>query len=287
MIILSIGFLLIILIIALSVTTVYKEGFATCSTQSTDVINDFNNYTLECKPNQYLSELKRQQDASGKKYSYKCCTDASGNMQGPQGDIGETGVQPGQGKPGLAGPQGEIGAQGPQGEQGPRGPQGKAGTIEGDRGKAGDSGYNGPQGDPGADGILEATDGTKGEPIPGPKGETGPQGPQGLPGAPGISPPGAIEQSQKKGGKNKLEKVQLYLIKALAKQRLPPPSSKLAIQLQNDDDDDDDATTFQSTVTLDELKNGTYYENETDVIEDFTPSCAQGKEYNSNTFKKQ
>jgi hypothetical protein len=276
--IVSIGCLLIILIIAWAISNVYKEGFATCNTQSTDAINDFNIYTLECKPNQYLSQLKRQQDATGKKYSYKCCTDSSGNMQGPAGDIGEQGIQPKQAKDGTIGPQGLQGPQGPQGEPGPRGPQGKPGREQGDRGKPGQPGQRGPQGESGPDGILESSGPTE-NPIPGPKGRTGPQGPKGARGSQGTSPPGALQQSQQKA-KTKLEKVQLYLIKALAKRRLPPPTSKLAIRV----DDDDEDVMFNAT-TLDE--NGdTIYDDELDIVEDFTASCAQGKEYNRNTYKQ-
>ena len=264
--------------IAWAISNVYKEGFATCNTQSTDAINDFNIYTLECKPNQYLSQLKRQQDATGKKYSYKCCTDSSGNMQGPAGDIGEQGIQPKQAKDGTIGPQGLQGPQGPQGEPGPRGPQGKPGREQGDRGKPGQPGQRGPQGESGPDGILESSGPTE-NPIPGPKGRTGPQGPKGARGSQGTSPPGALQQSQQKA-KTKLEKVQLYLIKALAKRRLPPPTSKLAIRV----DDDDEDVMFNAT-TLDE--NGdTIYDDELDIVEDFTASCAQGKEYHRNTYKQ-
>ena len=72
--IIALGCLLVVLIIAWSISNVYKEGFATCNTQTTDGINDFNIFTLECKSNQYLSQLKRQQDGTTKKYSYKCYT---------------------------------------------------------------------------------------------------------------------------------------------------------------------------------------------------------------------
>ena len=281
----SIGCLLIVLIIAWSISNVYKEGFATCNTQSTDTLNDFNIFTLECKPNQYLSQLKRQQDGSNKKYSYKCCTDSSGNMQGPQGDRGEQGIQPMQAKDGGVGPIGPQGPQGPQGEPGPRGPTGKPGREQGDRGKPGEPGHPGPQGDPGPDGVIE-TNGPIPDPIPGPKGKTGPQGPKGLTGPQGKSPPGALEQSLKKGGKTKLEKVQLYLIKALAKKRLPPPTSKLAIRQEDDyDDNENEDVMFNATTVLDNGGND-YYDAEVDVVEDFTPSCAQGKEYNSNTYKQ-
>jgi hypothetical protein len=284
MTIITIGCILIVLIIVWSISNVYKEGFATCNVQSTDTLNDFNTYTLECKPNQYLSQLKRQQDASGKKYSYKCCTDSSGNMQGPQGDIGETGIQPKQGKDGQAGPQGDIGAQGPQGEQGPRGAQGKPGMIEGDRGRPGDPGLPGPQGDPGADGTIESS-GPQTDPIPGAKGETGPQGPQGLPGAPGANAPGAVEQSMKRGGKNKLEKVQLYLVKQLAKKQLADPKSNFTLRVEDEEDNTEDMM-YNATTAMKDKKGDTIYEQDTMIVEDFTTSCAQGKEYGCKTYKK-
>lgn len=279
----SIGCLLIILIIAWSISNVYKEGFATCSTQSTDTLKDFNLYTLECKPNQYLSQLKRQQDGANKKYTYKCCTDSSGNMQGPQGDKGEQGIQPPKAKDGDIGPVGPTGVQGPQGEPGPRGPTGKPGREQGDRGKPGNPGHPGPQGEPGPDGVIESN-GPIPDPIPGAKGKVGPQGPKGLTGPRGTSPPGALEQSVKKGGKNKLEKVQLYLIKSLAKQRLPPPTSKLAIRQEDDyDNDENEDVMFNATTVLDDGKD-VYYDDE--IVEDFTTSCAQGKEYNYKTYKQ-
>lgn len=286
MLIVSIGCILIVFIIAWSMLNVYKEGFASCNTKSTDSINDFNMYTLECNPNQYLSQLKRQQDGANKKYTYKCCTDSSGNMQGAPGDIGETGIQPKPAKDGSVGPPGIQGLQGPQGEQGPRGPQGKAGKEQGDRGKPGESGHVGPQGASGPDGVFESN-GPIPEPIAGPKGRIGPQGPKGEVGPQGTSPPGALKQSKKKGGKNKLEKVQLYLIKALAKKNLPPPTSKLAVRAEDDYDDDEDRDVmFDATTLIDKNGKDTIYDEEVDIVEDFTPSCAQGKEYNVNTFKQ-
>ena len=285
--IIALGCLLVVLIIAWSISNVYKEGFATCITQTTAGINDFNIFTLECKSNQYLSQLKRQQDGTTKKYSYKCCTDSSGNMQGPQGDIGETGIQPKQANDGVVGPQGPQGQQGPQGEIGARGPRGKPGREEGDRGKPGEPGNVGPQGAPGPDGKL-ISNGPVEKEIVGPKGKTGPQGPQGLDGAQGKNAPGAEEQALKKaaniGGKNKLEKVQLYLINALSKKRLPPPTSKLAIRQEDDyDNDENEDVMFNATTALDDGKD-IYYDDE--IVEDFTTSCAQGKEYNYNTYKQ-
>jgi len=256
MLIVSLGCLLVVLITAWSISTIYREGFATCNTQSTNAINDFNIFTLECKPNQYLSQLKRQQDGSTKKYSYKCCTDSSGNMQGPPGDIGEPGIQPKPAKDGAAGPQGLVGPQGPQGEKGARGPRGASGREEGDRGK------------------------------PGEAGSVGPQGAQGLAGSPGKNAPGALEQSQKHGGKNKLEKVQLYLVDSLAKKRLPPPTSKLAIRQEDDYDDKDEDIMFNATTVIGKDGKDIYNDDELDIVEDFTTSCAQGKEYNTNTYKQ-
>lgn len=270
--------------IAWSISTVYKEGFATCDTQSTSVLNDFNMYSLECKPNQYLSQLKREQEGTNKKYSYKCCTDSSGNMQGPQGESGEQGIQPKQAKDGAKGPPGE---QGPQGEQGPTGSVGKPGIAgikksPGPRGPQGKTGQVGAQGPSGPDGIIESS-GPVENPIIGPKGETGPQGLKGEIGPDGKDAPGAIKQAQRKaqkiGGKNKLEKVQLYLIDSLAKKRPPPPTSKLKVYME---DEDEDNTIYEATTLMDD---GTYDE-EVDVIENFTASCAQGKEYRSNTYKR-
>jgi hypothetical protein len=275
----SIGCVLIILIIAWSFSTIYREGFATCNTQSTSAINDFNIFTLECKPNQYLSQLKRQQDGSTKKYSYKCCTDSSGNMQGPTGDAGEQGIQGKPGKDGEAGLQGPQGQQGSSGEQGTRGLRGKAGREQGDPGKPGEPGVDGPQGESGADGIVESSGPVQPQ-IVGQKGKTGPQGPKGPKGLKGKDAPGAVKQSQKMGGKDKLEKLQLYMVNALAKKRSPPPTSKLQIFVDNDDED----VMFNAT-TVDE--NGDIiYDDEVDIIEDFTVSCAQGKEYNRNTYKQ-
>jgi len=285
MLIVSLGCLLVVLITAWSISTIYREGFATCNTQSTNAINDFNIFTLECKPNQYLSQLKRQQDGSTKKYSYKCCTDSSGNMQGPPGEIGEPGIQPPPAKDGAVGPQGSVGLQGPQGEKGARGQRGKSGREEGDVGKPGEPGQLGPQGPSGLDGILESS-GPKEKPIIGPKGKTGPQGPKGVVGSVGNNAPGALEQSQKHGGKNKLEKVQLYLVDSLAKKRLPPPTSKLAIRQEDDYDDKDEDIMFNATTVIGKDGKDIYNDDELDIVEDFTTSCAQGKEYNTNTYKQ-
>jgi hypothetical protein len=277
--IVSIGCLFIILMIAWSISNAYREGFATCTTQVADASADFNDFTLECKPNQYLSQLKRQMNGAAKKYSYKCCTDSSGNMQGPTGDAGEQGIQGKPGKDGEAGPPGQQGQQGPQGEQGPRGNRGKAGREQGDPGKPGEPGQTGPQGEAGADGIVESNGPVEPQ-IVGQKGKTGPQGPKGERGPSGTNAPGALKQSQRKGGKNKLEKVQLYLIHALAKKRPPAPTSKLQIRIDNDDED----VMFNATTVLDEDGNA-IYDDEVDIIEQFTTSCAQGHEYTRNTYK--
>lgn len=76
-----------------------------------------------------------------------------GNVVGPQGPKGDTGVQ---------GPKGDTGAQGPIGKTGPKG----------------DTGAQGPKGDTGAQG---------------PVGNTGPRGPQGPAGTNGITPTFSIE----------------------------------------------------------------------------------------------
>jgi hypothetical protein len=281
MLIVSIGCLFVILMIAWSISNLYKEGFATCTTQTTNAIGDFNIFTLECKPNQYLSQLKRIQDGVSKKYSYKCCTDSSGNMQGPQGDRGESGAPGEPGRDGDVGAPGIPGEQGPQGEPGPRGNRGKAGREEGDRGKPGEPGPTGPQGEAGSDGVIESS-GPVGQQIVGSKGQTGPQGPRGKKGPAGTDAPGALKQSQKMGGKTKLEKVQLYLLDALAKKRPPAPKSKLNIYVDNDDED----VMVNATTLLDDNGNVIYYDDEVDIVEDFTTSCAQGKEYNRNTYKQ-
>lgn len=117
---------------------------------------------------------------------------ASGEFDGPQGEIGPAGPQ---------GIQGEVGPQGPPGETGP----------QGERGEQGETGAQGPQGETGKDGFspvietkptadgveVSITDvngektfllkngakGDQGEQGPkgdqGPQGEVGPQGPQG------------------------------------------------------------------------------------------------------------
>ena len=133
-------------------------------------------------------------------------------------------------------------------------------------------------GEPGADGIVESS-GPVEKQIVGQKGKQGPQGPKGPTGPAGTDAPGALQQSQWKGGNTKLEKVQLYLLNALAKKRPPPPTSKLQIRVDNDED-----VMFNATTVVDE--NGdTIYDDEVDIVEDFTPSCAQGSEYTRNTYK--
>jgi hypothetical protein len=276
----SIGCLIIILMIAWSFSNLYKEGFATCNTQTTAAVNDFNIFTLECKPNQYLSQLKRIQDGATKKYSYKCCTDSSGNMQGSTGDPGEQGLQGQPGVAGEAGSPGQPGEQGPQGEPGPRGNRGKVGREQGDPGKPGEPGQTGPQGEAGADGIVESNGPVEPQ-IVGPKGKTGPQGPKGKMGSAGTNAPGALKQSQRKGGKTKLEKVQLYMVNALAKKRPPAPKSKLTVYVDNDDED----IIVDAATSIDDNGN-IIYDDEIDIVEDFTTSCAQGQEYNRTTYKQ-
>ena len=118
--------------------------------------------------------------------------------------------------------------------------------------------------------------------IIGPKGKTGPQGPKGETGPAGTNAPGALKQSQRKGGRNKLEKVQLYLVNQLAKKRPPAPKSKLTVYVDNDDED----ILVDATTSVDNNGNIIYYDDEIDIVEDFTTSCAQGQEYNRNTYKQ-
>ena len=86
-----------------------------------------------------------------------------GNIQGPQGEKGDTG---------------ETGPQGPKGDTGATGPQGPKGDT-GETGPQGEKGDTGPQG-------LQGVQGEQGVQGPqGVQGETGPQGPKGDKGDPG------------------------------------------------------------------------------------------------------
>lgn len=90
-------------------------------------------------------------------------------VQGPKGDIGDTGLAGPQGLPGSQGPQGLTGPAGPAGEQGAMGLTGPQG-LTGSAGAQGPMGLTGPQGPTGADGLQ----GPKGD-----KGDTGATGPAG------------------------------------------------------------------------------------------------------------
>ena len=45
-------------------------------------------------------------------------------------------------------------------------------------------------------------------------------------------------------------------------------------------------TKYYHCVKLDAENGDTIYDDELDIVEDFTASCAQGKEYNRNTYKQ-
>ena len=95
----------------------------------------------------------------------------TGNIKGPQGNVGATG------------PAGVAGAQGPQGPAGATGLQGPAGAAgaTGATGATGPAGPAGPQGPSGATGPTGLTGAT------GPAGVAGPQGPAGATGATGLT----------------------------------------------------------------------------------------------------
>lgn len=277
MLIVSIGCLLIILLIAWSISNVYKEGFAnTCTSKTVATTAD-----MKCKDNEYLSQIKREKDSTGvEQFTFTCCTDTSTLMQGLKGAEGATGPQGenktdgAKGKLGLKGDDGKTGATGERGAQGAKGPTG----ATGDKGLTGPAGDTGPQGDKG---MLESTGKVSGDPIPGPKGATGVAGPRGPAGPQGDDAPAAPPSSTAKAGtatssaastKNeprtrseKLKEIQLQLIKAIAAR--PPPVTQHVI-IDTDEMDDDGM-------------------EEIDVTEhiDFTPSEAQGSEYNFHTYK--
>ena len=111
----------------------------------------------------------------------------SGNIQGPQGDKGNTGAkgQKGQtgaqGDKGSTGDKGNTGAQGDKGNTGAKGDKGNTGAqgdkgntgAKGDKGSTGDKGNTGTQGDKGNTGADGATG------AAGLTGATGPQGQKG------------------------------------------------------------------------------------------------------------
>ena len=93
----------------------------------------------------------------------------TGNIMGPQGNVGATGAtgpQGATGPVGLTGPAGPTGATGPQGATGPTGatgltgPQGPAGAT-GQQGATGATGLTGPQGATGPTGATGATGATE------------------------------------------------------------------------------------------------------------------------------
>ena len=82
----------------------------------------------------------------------------SGNIQGPQGDKGNTGTQGDKGNTGTQGDKGNTGTQGDKGNTGTQGDKGNTGT-QGDKGNAGADGATGAAGITGATGPQ----GQKGE----------------------------------------------------------------------------------------------------------------------------
>jgi hypothetical protein len=102
--------------------------------------------------------------------------DNVGQIIGPQGDTGATGIQ---GPTGATGPQGDVGATGPVGSTGPQGLVGSTGPqgIQGIQGIQGEVGATGPQGPEGIQGNTGAT---------GPQGTTGLTGATGAQGATGV-----------------------------------------------------------------------------------------------------
>ena len=101
----------------------------------------------------------------------------TGNIKGPQGNVGVTGAT---GPAGATGPQGPAGVAGAIGLTGPQGPAGATGR-QGPAGVAGATGLTGPQGPAGATGLQ----GPAG--VAGATGLTGPQGPAGVAGATGLT----------------------------------------------------------------------------------------------------
>jgi hypothetical protein len=110
----------------------------------------------------------------------------TGNIKGPQGNLGATGAT------GAAGPAGVAGAQGPQGPAGATGATGLTGAT----GPAGVAGAQGPQGPAGATGATGLTGAT------GPAGVAGPQGPAGATGLTGAAGPAGVAGPQGIAGTN-------------------------------------------------------------------------------------
>ncbi|MFT7579795.1 MAG: hypothetical protein ACI9MR_001461, partial [Myxococcota bacterium] len=92
--------------------------------------------------------------------SYADLVDKPQLLQGPAGDVGDTGPQ------GIAGPKGDAGDTGSQGTVGPKGDTGLRGMV-------GDTGDTGPQGMAGANGDTGDTGDTGQQGLLGPKGDTG------------------------------------------------------------------------------------------------------------------
>jgi hypothetical protein len=104
-------------------------------------------------------------------------------IQGNQGATGAAGNIGATGATGLVGPEGATGLQGATGPGGARGATGSTGPI-GEPGATGSTGATGPQGNPGATGSTGAS-GPAGN--TGSTGATGATGPQGNPGASGAT----------------------------------------------------------------------------------------------------
>lgn len=257
MILLSICFVLLILIIIWMIINVYYEGFVSCEPRTATASN--NSYTLSCGENKYLSQLQPKQN---NEYSFTCCTDDTGNMQGLQGPRGDPGAKGAIGDVGPQGLVGDIGPEGNKGNTGTQGPQGQDG-INGERGPTGDTGPQGEIGPIGPAGAVEIT-GTKNvdPPITGPKGPQGKKGPRGPIGPKGEDAAPTIEP---KSGSEKLKEIQLQLIKILASK--PPRKQKLVIYNEVDDEGNNEG-------------------NDEGNDEDITPSCAQGSEYCGSTYKQ-
>jgi hypothetical protein len=107
----------------------------------------------------------------------------TGNIKGPQGNLGATGATGAAGPAGVAGPQGPAGATGATGLTGATGPAGVAGA----------QGPQGPAGATGATGLTGAT---------GPAGVAGPQGPAGATGLTGAAGPAGVAGPQGIAGTN-------------------------------------------------------------------------------------
>jgi len=107
---------------------------------------------------------------------------------GPQGPIGNTGLQGPIGPEGPVGPQGIVGPTGATGATGPTGPIGLTGATgaTGPQGIKGDTGDTGPTGATGPIGLTGATGATGAQGPQGIQGDVGPTGPIGLTGPQGI-----------------------------------------------------------------------------------------------------